>query len=252
MSMDEFLANFYGTTKTAADGGTPSSESLEKEAELQFFCKVAADQGIDLAKLSDAELEQRFAEFEAKIAESKRDAQQQAGDEEQTARARREFEEKRAEAAKTASAAREWEEKRASARDLAQSDLLGRTAAHAYVDELRKIAAAAEEQEKEKEKGGKKDDEEKDEERKKPHGSPFPPPKTASGLDSLAFKRAIEKVAAAGFDPNVATKRIEALYTLDRVTDSVKVARAETFESAIDIRALELLEQAGYPVEWAV
>ena len=55
--------------------------------------------------------------------------------------------------------------------------------------------------------------------------------------------------AAAGFDLDEAADRVSALLTLG-VNESTKIAAAEDFAGAVGIRALELLEGAGYPVEW--
>jgi hypothetical protein len=76
--------------------------------------------------------------------------------------------------------------------------------------------------------------------------------KKASALDELAVTAALEKAAAAGFDMEEATDRIAAVATLG-LADSEKVASAPAgdLDAAVDIRSLEYLEAAGYPVEWA-
>jgi hypothetical protein len=74
--------------------------------------------------------------------------------------------------------------------------------------------------------------------------------KKASALDELALERAVVKVAEAGGDVDVCTARLEALVTLDALGESTKVASASDLTAAVDVRALELLELAGYPVTW--
>jgi hypothetical protein len=54
----------------------------------------------------------------------------------------------------------------------------------------------------------------------------------------------------AGLDSDLAGRKIAALFTLNRVTDSTKIASAANLDAAVGIRALELLEQAGYTVTW--
>jgi hypothetical protein len=76
--------------------------------------------------------------------------------------------------------------------------------------------------------------------------------KESSALDELAVMAALEKAAAAGFDIEEATDRIAAVATLG-LGESEKIASAPAgdLNAAVDIRSLEYLEAAGYPVEWA-
>jgi len=74
--------------------------------------------------------------------------------------------------------------------------------------------------------------------------------KAASAIDEYAFDLAVEKVAELGWDPNEAAERMDALFTLDAVPETAKLASAGDVNEAIDIRSLELLEAAGYPVTW--
>lgn len=59
--MDSFLAELYGTNE-------PTQEDFEKVAHLDFLEKVAAEEGIDLNELSDADLEE-LAEVAAEALE---------------------------------------------------------------------------------------------------------------------------------------------------------------------------------------
>jgi hypothetical protein len=74
--------------------------------------------------------------------------------------------------------------------------------------------------------------------------------KESSALDELAAEAAVVKAAQAGFNLDEAAGRITAVLTLG-VDESEKIAFVQDFESAVDVRALELLEVAGYPVNWA-
>lgn len=72
-----------------------------------------------------------------------------------------------------------------------------------------------------------------------------------SPLDDLAIDAAIAKVAEAGFDIDEAAEKIAEvlILTSGEFTDS-KVASASDVDQAVEIRSLELLEVAGYPVTW--
>jgi hypothetical protein len=75
---------------------------------------------------------------------------------------------------------------------------------------------------------------------------------SAAEIEMLAIDLALEKAAEAGWDPYEADERMAALYTLDLDTDleTTKVAYADDLATAVEIRALELLENAGYPIDW--
>lgn len=246
MSMNKILAEFYNTngTKTAS----AHAEDLEKAAQYELFTKIAAENNIDLSKLSDQQTQQLFVETFSKTAgemppqfaanvKGKGDGEGKKDDEESD-------EDK---------AKKEHAEKKASAEKLAEADFIGRTMAHAYVDELQKIAAAR-------------------------GGSPAAEaatgnewhvelPKVASAIDKFAMHRAFEmvqqhnasilehnKTASADkqlqlVDEKSAAEKIAQVHTKG-LSDSIKVASAPDHKAAIEVRALETLEAAGYPVEW--
>ena len=81
---------------------------------------------------------------------------------------------------------------------------------------------------------GKKDDDEKD----------------ASAFDYQAANEGLKIASAAGWDTNEVAARLNAALTLG-LGESEKVAQAKgSFEDAVAIRGLEILEQVGYPVDW--
>lgn len=228
-SIENLLSDFF-----AQDNG---SSNLEKQAQVELFAKLASENGIDIEKLSADEFAQlwngTFAgepdtaaeKTAAEKAEAEKVAAQQA--------AETELAEKRAEAAK-----------------FAEAEALGRHMAHALTDEIRKIAGEMPEafrkkiEEKKDEKGSdeKKKDEDKDEGKKLPE-------KKASAIDELAVELALKKVAEAGLSVKQAQARLGALMVLG-VSDSEKIASASDVSAAVEIRSLELLEAAGYPVNW--
>jgi hypothetical protein len=74
--------------------------------------------------------------------------------------------------------------------------------------------------------------------------------KQASGLspiDELAVAHAVKIAADAGLDAEVAEARVNAVATLG-LEESSKLA--SSVDSQVEIRALEYLEAAGYPVQW--
>lgn len=75
--------------------------------------------------------------------------------------------------------------------------------------------------------------------------------KESSALDELAAEAAVVKAAEANFDLDEAAERVAAVLTLGPSDENSKVASAADLQGAIDVRALELLELAGYPVTWA-
>lgn len=119
--MDQFLAEIYGTAKTAS----ATDEEVEKTAQLEMFAKLAADENIDLSQMSDDQVAYLFNEtFKTAAAQPQ---PQETTPDEKLAAAQAEF-----------AAKQEWAEK------VAEFDYLGRVAAHSYVQESMKIAEAME------------------------------------------------------------------------------------------------------------
>ena len=239
MTMDQELAAMYGTP------GRATQEDKTKVAEAELFAKLAAESSINLNELTDDQIQQLWDQTFAKQAEEtcekckKAKGECKCSSEEKTAAAARvEFE-------KT----QEWREK------VAECDKLGRVMAHAYVQELGLIDQALKKQAefppqfmhgKKEEKGEDKKEEkkeskkeEKDEEKKE-----------ASAIDQLAAKQAVVMAKEAGLDPEIAAKRVDAVLILGGPGASEKIASAKTLEDTVQIRALEFLEKAGYPVTW--
>lgn len=245
--MDQFLAKYYGTGTEP----TPPAGEVEKVASVEVFAKMAADANVDLTKLSKAQVidlwNQTFPEAQIKKeaeAAPAAPAAPPAPDAEKVA------------ADMKAAAEKELQEKQAAAEKFAEADFLGRVMAHAYVNELKKIAGEmppqfAKKDEKEHqahEKAETKAEEKKEEKVEKKEE------KKASALDELAYQDALKKVAEAGLDPEVAAQRLQAVYVLTggELPNGTKVAAANgNVETAVQIRALELLEAAGYPINWA-
>jgi len=72
-----------------------------------------------------------------------------------------------------------------------------------------------------------------------------------ASIDELAFDLAVEKAAESGWNADEAADRINSVFTLGLFDEeNTKIASAETGEGAVEIRSLEMLESAGYDVEW--
>ena len=241
MGINQDLARLYAQS--------PDDAELQKQAEAELFCKIAAQNGIDFNALTDDQVNHLWNETMGKTAEegnpfAKKDEKEEGKDEEKKEEAKKDEEKKEA-------AAREHAVKLAEAREDARADELGRKMAHAFADEADKIASV--------QKGA-----------QSKTASPLPPKlaaavtrareesKTASApaaaesapsrIDELAVEYAVKLAAEGGFDPEVAANRVWAVYTLG-LEESTKLA--STLPDQIHIRALEFLEAAKYPVNWA-
>jgi hypothetical protein len=245
MSMNQILAEFY---KTNGAEKTASAEDHEKAAQYELFTKIAQSNGIDIGALSDAQVQELYektfsktaGEMPPQFAKGKADGKEEGKKEE-----KEEIEE---------AAKKEHEEKKASAEKLAEADFLGRVMAHAYVNERQKIA------------------EDRTTKTAGINGSATGEwkvelPKVASAIDTLAMTRAFDivrehnaaateynKTAAADkkatlVDEKDAATKIAAVHTKG-LGESMKVASAVDHKAAVEVRALETLEAAGFPVEW--
>lgn len=213
MSLSDLINAHFA--KTAA-----SNEEAEKLAEVELFTKLAEDNGIDLDKLSQDEVNKLWYAFKT------------AGDEEKEKEEKEEKKERKDDDKddKKEKAKAEFAEKKEASMKIAESDELGRLMARSFMDEVQKLASG--------------------QAPTQPKVASAPTPVTsAPAIDQLAAEMACEKAASAGYDADEAAQRVIAVLTLG-APDSVKVASAATLEAAVDVRALELLELAGYPVQY--
>lgn len=73
----------------------------------------------------------------------------------------------------------------------------------------------------------------------------------AETINDFAIELAVEKIAEAGWDPAECAERIGSVFTLGLFDEeNTKIASASDVDGAIEIRSLELLEAAGYEVNW--
>ena len=75
--------------------------------------------------------------------------------------------------------------------------------------------------------------------------------KQSSALDECAAELAVKTAAENGWDAEEAGERVASVITLGICTEeNSKVAAAGDLDGAVQIRSLEFLEAAGYPVTW--
>lgn len=120
--MNEWLAQMYNTNGTG--------EELEKQAEMDLFCKLAAENNIDLSQMSGEEVGALYATVFPKY------AQEGEGEKKEEEETEEEKKKKKAE---------EYvEEKKAFQEKFAEADLMGRVMAHSFTQELGLIKQANE------------------------------------------------------------------------------------------------------------
>lgn len=301
--MNEYLAKFYGTGKTAAVADTvPSDADLEKQASVDLFMKIASEQEIPLDTMSDAEVQHLYSEFVKAAGENpfaKKDEGEEKKDEKK--------DEEKEEDEKKAAAQAEFASRKEASVKVAEADYLGRVIAHSFVQELGNItkeaspkalnpatlatkahtfshkareavSAAASKVKKPvmehlertgKHLGG------KTERNSGPNtlyhhshdaaargaaahaaggaalaGGAAALHEKKAAFDEIAGNQAVALAAENGWDGDEAIRKVAAVLELGLLGESEKVASAADYETGVSIRALELLETAGYPVTW--
>jgi hypothetical protein len=273
MSMSKFLAEFYGTDGSVKEAAA-AAEDTEKMASVEIFMKLAKDQNIDLASMKQEEVNALYNGWVTKTSAATTATTKTAEEEEE------EGKEKKKEEAK-----KEFEEKKAQQEKIAEADFLGRVMAHSFAQESREIAktasnlAAAKDFAGKSYMGAKNLGQHAHELKHKATegakavgehlGKNFTPyavgaagaagataghalgkNKESSAIEDLASYRAVTLAHENGLDAEEAARKIAAVIELGLNKPSEKIASAPDVETAVGIRALELLETAGYPVTW--
>lgn len=272
----------------AAMYGTPGSEELQKVAEAELFAKLAAENNIDLNALSNDQIQELWSATFSKTAEEDEKEEAEKDDdkdeEEKKEAAAREHsvklaqaeDEKRAhylgqvmahsyvaELSKIAAAREAGEGEAELEKDATKllpaasgaRSAFGR-AATTLKQKARKAGLAVE-------RGARKAGDFAKEHKGKAiaggaalaaGGAGFAAgragkKKESSAIDELAQQRAVDLIQADGrFDTDEAALKVAAVAVLG-LEESTKVA--STADEQVEIRALEFLEAAGYPVEWS-
>jgi hypothetical protein len=72
-----------------------------------------------------------------------------------------------------------------------------------------------------------------------------------ASINDYAFESALYKVAEAGWDAEECAERINSVFTLGMFDEeNTKISAAYDVDGAIEIRSLEMLESAGYEINW--
>lgn len=282
MSMNPTLARMYNTHGVAK----VAQAQQQKVAHLMLFAKAASANNIDLGALSQQEREQLYHEFNMKLAEEGGEFPPKEDEEEDEEGKKKKDEEggdgdgggeeeEKKEAQAQFGRMREWQTK------TAEADILGRQMAHAFWDETQQIQKAAEAQKNAapllgpkgnpgmtggmsagkkallgagvaaagiggaalahramKDKGGDAPAEGGGE------------TKAASAFDWQAARQAVKIAQQAGLPQNQVAERLQAILTLGVPAMDKTASALETYDGALNVRALELLEAAKYPVNW--
>lgn len=137
MAMDRLLAEYFGNTvKTASANDAPVEGDVEAEktAQMELFCKLAAQNGIDLDTLSEDQISTLWnATFDG--------SEKTAGEDDKDDEKEKESE---GEDDKKDDAKKEHEEKKEAMAKMAEAEFLGKVMAHSLVAELREISKVAE------------------------------------------------------------------------------------------------------------
>jgi hypothetical protein len=268
--MDLELARLYNTPGQK-HASAQQAENLEKKAQVELFAKLAANNGIDLNTLTDEQIAGLWSDtFGQKLAgemppqfaaHMKGKGDDKGGDkkDEKPSDKKDEKDEKKE---KEAAAAAEFEAIKADREKVAFFDRGGRIMAHALVAELNSINESAAKEAADKtaapaaaaapaapaiESLG-----QYALELSKQASAKAAPAqqKQASAIDRLAVERAVEMGLEAKFSAEELGQKLAA--ALDKgVGESTKIASAADTKQAVEIRALEFLEAAGYPVTWS-
>jgi hypothetical protein len=244
--MNEWLAGHYNTNGAAA-ASQVSSEDTEKVAHAELFAKLAAKHGIDLTKMSAEDTAALYMNvFPEEAAKLAQEDEKKDEEDKKPPPFPPKKEEKEEDEEKEAAARAHWQEKVASQEKLAEADFMGRVMAHAFTDELSKIKQAAANPTQRAEVAGV--------EKAKKASAPTPTtglPKNAAvqAFEELAATRAVGMAKQAGYDEQEAFNRINSVYILG-LEESEKTASVQDYDQGLDVRALEYLEAAKYPVNW--
>ena len=304
--MNQALAEYFGNTSAVE-----SDDSMAKHAEIEVFCKLAEENGIDLNALTDKQINGLYEATFGKVAEDSKEEEERKKREEA---ARNHVEDKKEAEAKFAEAALTgqimahsmWAElqelqkvaageaakksigdaikehagdaykavrtfgssvsgKGVQAAEKAYRDAMPDEAASAYGhlgEQLKRRSAAR----KQLAIGGgiaagvgaagaggyaaKRHYDKKKSESAAPE-APASEEQKAAAFNLMAAESAYEKMASAGWDAEEVAGRLNAVLTLGFDDSNTKIASHHDFDTALEVRSLELAELAGYPVEWA-
>lgn len=253
MSMNQTIAGLYNT----AGVQQPTNEDHEKVAQAQLFAKLASDNNINLNELSNDQITELWETTFGK--EAQEEGAEEGGGKppfppKKEEKGEKEEEEDDEEEKKEAAVAEFYQVKTAHDQ-VAFFDYCGRVMAHSYVNELSKIASAQGEDGQAKEAAAAESSEEQAQRIAKLASAAPGMPQAAEGrsttqnFDLFAARHAVELAKQAGVDENEVVSKLNSVLTLGAPA-STKLASASDIDQGVQVRALELLENAGYKVDW--
>lgn len=146
--MNPYLAAMYNTNGAAEQ----MTEDMQKTANMELFCKLAADNGLDLSQLTDEQIAGVYAQvFPEDLAKHAEDEKKEEHEEKESPNKEKkeeheasesEEDEKKEEEAKKAAAAEYVQEKQAAVEKCAEADWMGRIMAHSFTQEREQIEIA--------------------------------------------------------------------------------------------------------------
>lgn len=243
MSMDPWLAQVYGTA------GGEAATDLEKTAQAMFLQKLSAQENVDLSQLSPEQQEQLVQQILAGQQPAAPQGQPQPGQPQQAApqgQPQPQGDPSQMDQAQV----QELMMKEAQAK-FEEADFLGRAMAHAYVNELEKIAeegklpafmqgTGTDKSSKTSAEPSKTSKEKSKSDKTEKSGTT----KTAALVEKLAEARAAEILVANGINPETGAP-IEA----QTEPPAPQGDAEQQVQAVVDQKAVEMLKAAGYQFE---
>jgi hypothetical protein len=244
MSMDPWLAQVYGT----ASGGEAATD-LEKTAQAMFLQKLSAQENVDLSQLSPEQQEQLVQQILAGQQPAVPQGQPQPGQPQQAAPQGQPVQPQGDPSQMDQAQVQELMMKEAQAK-FEEADFLGRAMAHAYVNELEKIAeegklpafmqgsgTATDKSSKTSAEPSKSSKEKSKSDKTEKSGTT----KTAALVEKLAEARAAEILVANGINPETGAP-VEA----QGEPPAPQGDAEQQVQAVVDQKAVEMLKAAGY------
>jgi hypothetical protein len=287
--MNDYLAQFYGTAKVAA-APVVSDDELQKQASVDMFLKVAAAENIDLHSLPDEQVQYLYGEFVKAASEEppeeKKEKEKKEEEEKKHAAAAAEHATKLATTEKLAEAdylgrviahsfvqelgniSKEAASKEAAGMPEALRKGIEAAKGHAgkAIGAAKEHGAAAKEHADKAFEAAKGHMGKAVAEVKKHPGASHAAAgaagaaagaaamhygkKHGSAFEQVAGETAVGFAGSQGWDTEEAGRKVAAVLELGLLGESEKVASEADYQTSIGIRALEILEVAGYPVTW--
>ncbi len=253
--MTDYLNAIYPSASAPVD------EAMQKQAQLELFSKLAAENDIDLASLEPAQITELYDQT-VKVAMEEEEEEKKNGKgkgnlppaflKHKKDKGDDEDEKEKEAAALEQAALAEHADKVAGAQKLAEGHQIGEVMAHSFVAKVAELEAANEAA-KQAATDPAKDPAVPAEATSEAAAAEVPKvasaPGGASAFDIVAAKGAIHMAKEAGYSAEEVAQRVNAVLVLG-APESTKIAHIQDPGTAVQTRSLELLEAAGLAVNW--